>query len=267
MFISKLIKKLTLTAASSLVSLIFLAPGEASAASLVNGGFAGSFNGWQTIGDASIQSFESVGIDPTEGDFQALLSTTSRTDDNFNLSGVDAADVSDLEIFLGLKSGSLDSLRNGGLFPVEEGTAIKQTFTAEAGSTLNFDFNFLTDEFANSADFNTFAFFTLNNTANKLADTFSNLISSTFFDQETGYGTFSTVLSETGTYTLAFGVVDVGESYATAVSIDNVRIVPSNVVKVPEPSSVLGIFECGVLVVGFGLLKRQQTKSSKAVNL
>jgi hypothetical protein len=44
-------------------------------AAIVNGGFeTGTFAGWNTIGDTSIQT-SSVGISPTEGSFMALLTT------------------------------------------------------------------------------------------------------------------------------------------------------------------------------------------------
>ncbi|MDJ0698127.1 hypothetical protein [Mastigocoleus sp. MO_188.B34] len=101
-----------------------------------NGGFeTGTFTNWQTIGDTSIET-SNFGVIPSSGAFQALL-TNGASD-----SGGSVID-SDLEQFLGLSSGALDNLANA---DVTEGSAIKQTFSAQAGDVLTFDWNFLTNE-------------------------------------------------------------------------------------------------------------------------
>ena len=97
----------------------------------INGGFeTGDFTAWETIGDTSIETAE-FGVIPTQGDFQALLTT-------------DFGSVSDdiLENFLGLNSGDIDGIGNG---DATQGSALRKTITVEAGDVLSFDFNFLTD--------------------------------------------------------------------------------------------------------------------------
>jgi len=257
MFTSNLVKHSIL--AASVVNLVglpgFLGSNQSYAAS-INGGFeSGDFTGWSRIGDVSIQTAEEFGSGPTQGSFEAFLSTASVDDDNFNFSGTNAVPRSEVEAFLGLVPASLNNLENSGMFSITEGAAIKQTFTANAGDTLSFDYNFLTDEFPQSEDFNSFAFTVLNTSTNELADTFSNLnSSSTFFNQETGFQTFSTVLPTWGTYTLGLGVVDRGEAYSSGLLVDNVRTTSA---AVPEPSSTFAILTLSVLGGGL-LLKRKQ---------
>ncbi|GAB1541260.1 hypothetical protein NUACC21_39310 [Scytonema sp. NUACC21] len=185
---------------------------------LANGGFeTNDFTGWTTIGSTSIETSE-FGSDPREGTFQALLSTGDAT-------------FSDevIEAFLGLEPGSLDNFGNGDAI---EGSAIQQTFTAEAGDILTFDWNFLTNEKAQVFPFNDFAFVSIN-ALSELADTRlpSTVISSTTqFFEETGFQTFSFTIPTTGTYILGIGVVDVGDStIESGLLIDNFLISSSEI--------------------------------------
>lgn len=254
---SKLVKHSTLTAwLVSLMSWSSLLGASPSYAVSINGGFETSnFTGWSRIGDTSIQTANSFGSSPTEGVFEAFLSTASVADDNFNFSGTDAVPSSDVEAFLGLEPGSLNNLGNRDVFPVIEGAAIKQAFAANAGDILSFDYNFLTDEYPQSEYYNSFAFIVLNTSTNELADTFSNLNpSSTFFNQETGFQSFSTVLPTSGTYTLGLGIVDRGEAFSSGLLVDNVQTT-----SIPEPSSTLGVLAFAALG-GVSLLKSKVLK-------
>ncbi|WP_255520671.1 PEP-CTERM sorting domain-containing protein [Microcystis sp. LEGE 08355] len=150
--------------------------------------------------------------------------------------------ANDLESFLGLSGNQLSNLS------VVEGSAIKQTITANAGDVFSFSWNFLTDEDANNTDYNDFAFFTLNNTLYSLADTQSIFPVNPSFShlkKETGYQTYTIPISVTGNYILGFGVVDVdktGGGNATgnsALLVDNIKL--TNGVKVPEPDSIFGL--------------------------
>ncbi len=119
---------------------------NSASAVTINGGFETSdFTGYDTIGDTSVQTSD-FGSGPTEGTYQGFLS---------NASGVPA---SDLETFLGVSPGSLNGLGNG---TATTGSAIRQTFAANAGDVLTFNYNFLTGEDAN-ATLNDFSFFTIN---------------------------------------------------------------------------------------------------------
>ncbi|MDJ0575831.1 MAG: hypothetical protein QNJ65_11780 [Xenococcaceae cyanobacterium MO_234.B1] len=198
-----------------------------------NGSFeTGTFEDWRTIGDTSIKT-EDFGVTPTDGSFQALLTN------GVSASG-GSVEAEDLEEFLDLAPGVLDGLGNG---PVTEGSAIKQTFDIDEPSILSFDWNFLTDE-ATPTIFNDFAFFTVNPVTLELADTNFPVFSpsDSLFNEETGYQGVSVAISEPGTYTLSFGVVDVlDEIVDSALLIDNVSVFPIST----ESTSYPDVFTLG----------------------
>ncbi|MBD2502147.1 hypothetical protein [Anabaena azotica] len=209
-------------------------------AGLRNGSFeTGDFTGWNTTGNTSIQT-ANFGSQPTQGNFQALVSTTA--------DGVTAT-PGELEDFLGVEPFSLDNI-NG---PIFSGSAIKQEFSAVAGQTLTFSWNFLTNEASQSSNFNGFAFVKINSTE-KIADTFSTLIpSNTTFVSETGYRTFSYTIPTTGNYSLDIGVATVGDAFGGfGILVDNATLVP-------ESGSIIGLIAIGAASVGYTLkLKKQK---------
>lgn len=211
---------------------------------IINGGFEiGNFTGWTTIGETSIET-SAFGSTPTSGSSQALLST----------GGATFAD-SIIEKSLGLEAGTLDNLGNR---DATQGSAIRQTFTAEAGDVLTFDWNFLTGEETPNY-FNDSSFVSINSVS-KLADTtFPSFVSSlTPFIEETGFQTFSFTIPTTGTYTLGLGVTDVGEDTTNSgLLVDNVKIA-----SVPEPSSALGVLVCGALGAVSVLRCKQRQKAT-----
>jgi hypothetical protein len=183
-----------------------------------NGGFeSGDFNGWTTTGSAAIKT-SSFGTGPTEGTYDALIT---------NDGGPDHTAV---ESFLGLSTNALQSLVSN----VTNGSAIKQTITVSAGSTLTFDWNFLTSEFPGDTTFRDFGFVSITpvgggGTLAKLADTTSSLVSapsSTGFSNMTGFKTFSFTFSTAGTYVLGVGAMNAGDTTVNSgLLVDNFQIV------------------------------------------
>ena len=213
---------------------------EASPAAIVNGSFeTGNFSNWNTSGQTSVET-SSFQVKPANGSYQAVLQTcvfVGACDDNQSLTN-----ASDLESFLGLSGNELSNLS------VVEGSAIKQTITANAGDILSFSWNFLTDEDAADVDYRDFAFFTLNNTLYSLADTQSSFPINPSFShltKETGYQPYTITISVSGDYILGFGVVDVdktGGGNATgnsALLVDDIKL--TNGAKVPEPDTIFGL--------------------------
>ncbi|OPF17484.1 PEP-CTERM sorting domain-containing protein [Microcystis aeruginosa KW] len=213
---------------------------EASHAAVVNGSFeTGNFSDWNTSGQASLET-SSFGVTPVNGSYQAVLQTcvfVGACDDNQPLTN-----AKDLESFLGLSGNQLSNLS------VVEGSAIKQTITANAGDVFSFSWNFLTDEDATNVDYNDFAFFTLNNTLYSLADIQSIFPVNPSFShlkKETDYQTYTIPISVTGDYILGFGVVDVDKTGGgdntinSALLVDNIKL--TNIAKVPEPDTLFGL--------------------------
>ena len=185
---------------------------------IANGSFeTGDFRDWNTIGDTSIETGD-LGIFPTEGIHQALITN------GFSDAGGSVEDL-DLEEFLDLAPGSLDGLVGGN---ATEGSAIKQTFTVEAGDVVSFDWNFLTNEATPEPTFNDTAFLSVNGFTLELADTGENFINASNVDQfneQTDTQTLTFSIAAAGTYTIGFGVVDVTDEIVdSGLVIDNVAI-------------------------------------------
>ncbi len=198
--------------------------------SLKNGDFeSGTFENWRTIGNASIQTV-AFGTPPIDGTSQALITNDSSD------SGDPVRD-SNLEEFFGLTPGTIDAFAIG---DATEGSAIKQTFEAQAGALLEVSFNFLTNELAFDNDPTTFNDFCLlilispngGSSISSIVDTgalgFVNSL--TRFQMETGYQTFKfPVISQTGEYTLGFVVLDAGDTTSpSGLLIDGIKLIPSN---------------------------------------
>jgi hypothetical protein len=114
-----------------------------------------------------------------------------------------------------------------------EGSAMKlSTITVAAGSTLTFDWNFLTNE-ATPSSYNDFAFVSING-LRELADTNSTFaLSPTVFNEQTGYKQFSYTFRAAGTYTIGLGVVDAGDKTVdSALVVDNFSLTSNGVYQV-----------------------------------
>jgi hypothetical protein len=185
----------------------------------VNGGFeTGDFTGWTRIGTTAIKT-SSFGTGPTEGTYDALIT---------NDSGPDHTTV---ESFLGLATNALNSLVSN----VTNGSAIKQTITVSAGSTLTFDWNFLTNESPGETFYRDFGFLSITpvgagGTLVKLADTTSSLVvapSATGFGSMTGFHTFTFTFTTDGTYILGVGAMNAQDTTTnSALLVDNFVLTP-----------------------------------------
>lgn len=193
---------------------------QTSPGAVSNGSFeTGSLTGWNTIGSIEVQT-ASYGVTPTQGTYQAVLTNGSG-------SVTDSA----LESFFGWSAGTLDGMGNG---DATEGSAMKlSTITVAAGSTLTFDWNFLTNESTPSNYYNDFAFVSINGLT-ELADTNSTFaLSPTVFTEQTGYKKFSYTFRAGGTYTIGLGVVDAGDKTVdSALVVDNFSLTPNGVYQV-----------------------------------
>ncbi len=137
-----------------------------------------------------------------------------------------------LDTVLGLAGYPTDSLLNYGSVG---GSVITTEITVKAGDTLSFAWNFLTNELIDpNLTQNDFAFFTvvptvspITPTVNQLADTTSTFVPSTTmsFQAETGFNTETVTFTSAGTFTLGFGVVDVGDfAGASGLLVDNITL-------------------------------------------
>ncbi|BAY84917.1 peptidase domain-containing protein [Calothrix parasitica NIES-267] len=191
----------------------------------------GTFDNFRTIGDTSIET-EDIGIAPTDAESQALITT------GFSDSG-GSVEESDLSEFLGLTSGSLDTLLDGN---ATEGSGIKQTFTAQAGDIIEFDYTLLTNEATPTQTFNDSAFFSLgkssdDSSGSKFALEIADTSDPTFSDKSVeGYleatdtKTIKVAISEAGTYELGFGIVDLSDSIVdSGILVDDVKLISTGV--------------------------------------
>ncbi|PSB12129.1 PEP-CTERM sorting domain-containing protein [filamentous cyanobacterium CCP1] len=185
----------------------FVGVGSAQAA-IINGDFSSGFSGWSTLGDT----------DATSG--AAVLNTLG-------------ADLADIESFLGLPTGALAGI--SGTNPTN-GSAIKQSFFANAGTTISFDWFFQAGDYL---PFNDFAFYSLVPTGG--ANLLSNVAAVGDFGNS-GQQSLSFLIPTTGNYTLGFGVLNALDfGLNSSLTIDNV-----NTTAVPTPALLPGLLGMGV---------------------
>ncbi len=233
---------------SVLVSVIVAVSATPTMAGPINPSFeTGNFSGWSTFGQTSVVTNAAFNVTPTDGHFEALLTT-----------GGNAGSTAGLESFLGLSAGALNTLVGASTF---QGSAIKQTFSATPGEKISFNWNFLTNEcptFCTNPPNNFFrdtSFAIVSVLYSKLADT--NDVATFFaapgtgFNEQTGFKNFTTGPLIGGPVTLAFGVVDVGDS-----AVDSALVVDA---AVPEPATLI-LF--GTTAAGIGLARWRRRRQN-----
>jgi len=210
-------------------------------ASFMNSGFETSdLTGWESIGDVSVID-ATPGVEPPEGTYHALLETNTG--------------ISDTEVtfFLGLPGGTLDTLIG---LDATDGSAIKQDIEVAAGDVLTFQWDYLTNEAPADSQYNDFAFISIVDQTNAvLADTFSPLTASPddLFDNHTAYQTFTHTFTNSGTFTVGLGVMNVDDqSVLSGLLVDDFQIttpvqVDLSVVYDGSPVSPGGTIDFGII--------------------
>lgn len=235
-------------ASAALVVALAVIPTIPARAATVEGFESTTLNSGNSIGDASIRTPSYFTINPTELTHELLLTTISTAgshDPGPTQSGTNAVSVSALATFLGVTTASIKD----GLVAGQEGSAFQLSLgTLTAGTTISFNYDFLTNDAAPPDGHNDFAFITLTGQSNAVvADElappqFATTGAGNPFVLETHYQTFSIIVPTTGVYTLGIGVVDgTTTDNSSALLVDNI-----SVNAVPEPSTIGLIIAGGV---------------------
>lgn len=217
-------------------------------------GFESGLAGVDSIGDVSVVD-STYGDAPTEGNSQALL-TTFTGNDGGGVSGTDAVaatGANSVESFLGLTPGGNGLVLDPADVAVG-GSALSFSLNVSTESSLNLDYNFLTNEVSTaSGGNNDFALLTINDGTNINEYLLANaqvggLVASNTpnFNLETGYISLGGVTLAAGSYTVGVTVLD--DNYTESPSgllVDNVTLTA-----VPEPGSLaLGVVALGAIAI------------------
>jgi hypothetical protein len=235
------------------VALLGMTLGATAAhADIVNGSFESGLSGWSGIGSVNTSVLFTGGVDSSG------LGLHTAQDGLWmaNLNG-DGVNRNQLESFLGLSNGNLDTLTP---HTVTNGSALKQTFMASAGDSISFSWNFIANDFYTpGSGLNDFAFFSLvpNNPSSGVLSSIQNVGNFGF----SGWQTFTYTFTETNEYTLGFGVVNTRDVFFNStLLIDNVQFhstAPPAAVPEPGAYATAGIFG-GALLAGILVGRRRK---------
>jgi hypothetical protein len=232
---------------AALLAVLPLATGAASAAAF--DGFDNGLAGWNFGGDVAVLAGAS-------NPFAALTTASVAFDDDngpvLNLSGNDpllAGVPGGFEDFFGAPLGAFD---RDLLQQATEGSALGRQFTVQAGDRFHFDWSLATNDTQPGFGLD-FAFVMINGERFDLGRASdASLSGAGGFDKSTAWTSFDHVFTQGGTYTVAFGVVDVGDYVATTqLSLDNVTVSA-----VPEPGA-LALMAVGLGLVGVAARRRR----------
>lgn len=209
----------------------------ASGTTFVNGSFDDGLNGWSTLGDVSVQTYQG-GTNPRAVLTTAVLDGDPLGDEFFNLSGESAAYINDVEAFAGVDPYALDITGSA-----VEGSVIKQTVNVLAGDTLNLNFWFgLVSQETDILGFEDVAFVAVN----------GQVVEVLSLTDAPRVGAFSYAFLTGGVATIAFGIVDIND----VVGVSEFRIDNITVSAVPEPEAIAMLL-AGLGVVGAAVRRRQ----------
>ena len=160
---------------------------------------------------------------PADGSFQAVLSAP--------LNGGTITQAN-LESFLGLTSGALNSLNSN---TRHGGAAFEQTFTISVPSVVTFQWDFLPN--GNTSGQNDYGFYTIHDSSSS-SSSFTTLSSTTASGgSATGYQTASTGVLAPGSYLLGFAIYDNSGNFGPDFQDPNL-LVDNVQVGVPEPATI-----------------------------
>lgn len=212
---------------SALPVVMFVASTQLASAApitLINQDFeTGDLTGWNTIGEVTAAGLTNVVTNNGTNYEITPNGTTMAFLDSFG------ATVEQIESFLGLNSGALynaqlgPTVNSGGNMQLTNGSAISQSFMANAGDTIDMSWNYAARDYVPYTD-PSFAILTAPD-----GTTFIDVLASTTgpgletgSDGISGVFSFAQQLDQTGEYTLAFAVTNSGDTALNAtLFIDN----------------------------------------------
>ena len=217
-------------------------PGLDCPDAVANGDFeSGDLAPWSADGRAGVATSARTLVFPPSGGYEAVVTSGDlQSDVNggapiLGLSG-SPVDAGSLESSLGLVPGTLDALTPGS--SPSEGSAIQLELDVNAGDTLRFRWNFLTNEQAADPFVqDDLAFVSIGSGAILLASVYDTSLidSSSIHFRETGWQTYEHEFASPGTFMIGFGVVDQGNAMLpgdtdvhSTLLVDCVELVPAD---------------------------------------